>query len=153
MAWLDEVRAELRQAESKKRRLEGRLPGGYRRIEDLQCEDERLTFLINEYSDLRRCNTTEMHLVLASQGILEDRVRDLRRAIKLYVLPDIPAKRKSRSKAEDFDQIAKFATTNSILIFVAILDHTQQRLFPDFSVLSFITCIWANRLRDKMSCG
>ena len=37
---------------------------------------------------------------------------------------DIPAGRKSHSKAEDFDQITKFATTNLFLIFVAILFHT-----------------------------
>jgi predicted nucleic acid-binding Zn-ribbon protein len=86
MARLDEVRAELRQAESKKRRLENRLLGWYRRMDKLQCEDERLTSSIDEYSELRRSNSREMGLVLESQRMLENKLRHLQRVIRMYVL-------------------------------------------------------------------
>jgi hypothetical protein len=45
-------------------------------------------------------------------------------ANKIKLLTDIPAKRKSRSKIDDLDQIAKFVTTNSISIFIAIFFYT-----------------------------
>jgi hypothetical protein len=41
-----------------------------------------------------------------------------------------PAKRKSRSKADDLDQIATFVTTNNISNLAAILFHTYPSLFP-----------------------
>jgi hypothetical protein len=83
---LDKVRAQLRQVESRKRKLEGQLLGGYRSIDELQCEDERLTSLINEYSNLRRSNIREMDFALESQRILEHKLRHAQRAIRMYVL-------------------------------------------------------------------
>ena len=52
-------------------------------------------------------------------------------------LKDIPAKRKSRSEASDLIQIAKFVTTNSISIFVAIWLYTYYSLFPAFAFSPF----------------
>jgi hypothetical protein len=49
-----------------------------------------------------------------------------------FEITDIPVKRVSRSRAEDFDQIAKFVTTNSISIFVAIFFNAYYSLFPAF---------------------
>jgi chromosome segregation ATPase len=83
---LDKVRAQLRLIESKKRKIQGQLPGGYRTIDELQCEDERLSSLINEYSDLRRSNSREMDFALESQHILQTKLQHLQRAIRMYVL-------------------------------------------------------------------
>ena len=49
--------------------------------------------------------------------------------IKVYIRP-IPAKRKSRSKADDLSKIAAFVTINGVSISQLILFHTWYNLFP-----------------------
>jgi hypothetical protein len=89
---LDKVRAQLRLIESTKRKIQGQLPGGYQTIDELQCKDERLTSLINKYSELRRSNSREMGFVLKSQCILETKLQHLQRALRMYVLlPNLQA--------------------------------------------------------------
>jgi hypothetical protein len=58
-------------------------------------------------------------------------------------LIDITAERKSRSKADILDEIAKFVITNSISIFAVPVSYLVQPI-PYLYVFSFIICILAN---------
>jgi hypothetical protein len=86
MAWLDDLTAELQEAEAEKQRLKQLLLEGYQRIEESKHELRRLTSLINEYTNLRHRKYLWECEILDSQYNSECKLQSIERTIELYVL-------------------------------------------------------------------